>query len=93
MSLIGGALGMDSNEYSLVTAIDILDLNEVKNPQIPASKNYYDNPSYLRGGDSKSFYKDDLKIIACGFSNFNDEFVTQQNDASSTPFITMFLGE
>ncbi len=84
---------MDNTKYTQVTAIDILDLNEAKNPQIPASKNYYDNPTYLRGGDSKSFYKDDLKLIACGHSNFNDEFVTAQNNASSTPFITMFFGE
>ena len=93
MNLFGGSLGMDSTAETTVTAIDILDLNDVRAPQVPASDDFYQNPSYLRGGDRGAFYIDDIKIMACGHSS-NHDFIFDQGSVSTvTPFIQMFLGE
>lgn len=74
MNLFGGSLGMDQTAQTSVTAIDIFDLNDARTPQVPASDDYYQNPSYLRGGDRGPFYIDDIKVMACGNSS-NHDFV------------------
>ena len=74
MNLFGGSLGMDQTAQTSVTAIDIFDLNDARTPQVPASDDFYQNPSYLRGGDRGPFYIDDIKVIACGNSS-NHDFV------------------
>jgi hypothetical protein len=65
---------MDATAKTSVTAIDIFDLNDARAPQVPASDDFYQNPSYLRGGDRGPFYIDDIKVMACGNSS-NHEFV------------------
>ena len=65
---------MDPKANTTVTAIDIFDLNDARAPQVPASDDFYQNPSYLRGGDRGPFYIDDIKVMACGNSS-NHDFV------------------
>jgi hypothetical protein len=65
---------MDATAKTSVTAIDIFDLNDARAPQVPASDDFYQNPSYLRGGDRGPFYIDDIKVMACGNSS-NHDFV------------------
>ena len=65
---------MDPTANTTVTAIDIFDLNDARAPQVPASDDFYQNPSYLRGGDRGPFYIDDIKVMACGNSS-NHDFV------------------
>jgi len=67
---------MSSSEETMITAIDIFDLNDVWSPQIPASDDFYRNPSYLRGGDRGIFFIDDIKVMACGHSS-NDDFISK----------------
>jgi len=63
---------MDQTAQTSVTAIDIFDLNDARTPQVPASDDFYQNPSYLRGGDRGPFYIDDIKVMACGNSSNHD---------------------
>jgi len=77
MNIFGGSSKMESGKETIVTAIDILDLYDVWNPQIPASDDYYQNPSYLRGGDRGPFFIDDIKVIACGHSSNEDDYVDE----------------
>ena len=65
---------MDPTAKTTVTAIEIFDLNDARVPQVPASDDFYQNPSYLRGGDRGPFYIDDIKVMACGNSS-NHDFV------------------
>ncbi len=84
---------MDQDKETIYTAIDIYDSNEKYHSYDKEGDNYYTDPSYLRGGKLKSFYKDDIQIVACGHSNNYEYFVDEVSETLTIPIISMFRGE